>query len=146
MLVSLVVAGVSLIVLLAVGMVAAPLFPLVLCAAGFAAARLYNGRANEPLTTAAGARLGWMTGLWLFIVVVVVCAVTAIIVASPEGWRQLKATWAQFPQGSRLLQLNQRDVLMQLLIGLPFSFFLLTLLPGLGGILGAKLSPRRRSS
>jgi hypothetical protein len=27
---------------------------------------------------------------------------------------------------------------------LPFSFLLLTMLPGLGGILGAKLSARRR--
>jgi hypothetical protein len=34
---------------------------------------------------------------------------------------------------------------MQLLIDLPFFFLLFTLLPGLGGILGAKF-PRRRSS
>jgi hypothetical protein len=41
--------------------------------------------------------------------------------------------------------MSQHDILMQMLVELPISFFLLTLLPGLGGILGAKF-PRRRSS
>ena len=142
-LISIVVAGVTLVALVAIGLLLPALFPLVLCGAGFVAARLYSGRSSQPLSTAAGARLGWMTGLWLFVVVALLCAMAAISVASPEGWEQAKSMWAQLPQASKLLTLSQHEFFMQLLIALPFFFFLMTLLPGLGGILGAKLSRRR---
>jgi hypothetical protein len=122
-----------------------PLSPLVLCAGGFAAARLYRTGASASLTTAAGARLGWMTGLWLFLIVAVVCAITAIFLATPQGWEQAKVIWAQFPEMSKQIG-TQHDFLVRLLINLPFFFFLLTLLPGLGGMLGAKSAPRRRPS
>lgn len=122
-----------------------PLFPIVLCAAGFAATRLYNQKAKQPLNTAAGARLGWMTGLWLFLAVAVMFAIAAVVVSNAQGWEQIKAIWAQVPQASKLVSMSQHEFLMQLLIDLPFFFLLFTLLPGLGGILGAKF-PGRRSS
>jgi len=142
-LISIVVAGVTLVALVAIGLLLPPLFARVLCAAGFVAPRLYSRRWSQPLSTAAGARLGWMTGLWLFVVVALLCAMAAISVASPEGWEQAKSMWAQLPQASKLLTLSQHEFFVQLLIALPFFFFLMTLLPGLGGILGAKLSRRR---
>jgi len=123
----------------------APLFPFVLCAAGFVAARLYRSEAVEPLTTAAGARLGWMTGLWLFLIVALLCTIAALVLSTPQGWEQAKAIWAQFPEMSKEIG-NQHDVLSTLLLRLPFLFFLLTLLPGLGGMLGAKSAPRHRPS
>jgi len=95
------------------------------------------------MSTIAGARLGWMTGLWVFLVIAVIFALTAIYVANPEGWEQLKAVWSQVPQASKLL-VSQREFLMQILIELPVSFFVLTLLPGLGGILGARFSGGRK--
>jgi hypothetical protein len=143
-LISILVAAGTLVALVAIGLLLPPLFPLVLCGAGFVAARLYSGRSSQPLSTAAGARLGWMTGLWLFVVVALLCAMAAISVASPEGWEQAKSLWAQLPQASKLLTLSQHEFFVQLLVALPFFFFLMTLLPGLGGILGAKLSRRRQ--
>lgn len=143
--ISILVAAGTLIALIAIGLLLPPLFPLVLCAAGFVAARLYNGRSNQPLSTAGGARLGWMTGLWLFVVVALLCATAALSVSSPEGWQQAKSMWAQLPQASKLLTLSQHDFFVQLLMALPLFFFLVTLLPGLGGMLGAKLSRRRQS-
>jgi hypothetical protein len=145
-LISLLVAGVSFIVLLVASVLAPLLFPVVLCAAGFTAARLYGGGAPEPLTTVGGARLGWMTGLWLFIVMALLFAFMAVMIASPQGWEQLRASSANLPQGAAFRQLTQHDLLVRILIALPFSFFLLTILPGLGGILGAKWSPRRHTS
>jgi hypothetical protein len=142
-LISILVAGGTLVALLAIGLLLPALFPLVLCGAGFVAARLYNGRSSQPLSTAGGARLGSMTGLWLFVVVAVLCAMAAISVSTPEGWEQAKSMWAQLPQASKLLTLSQHEFFMQLLLALPFFFFFMTLLPGLGGILGAKLSRRR---
>ena len=132
--------------MIATGLLAPPLFPVVLCAAGFVAARLYQARSEQPLSTSGGARLGWMTGLWMFLVVAVMCALGALSISSTEGWEQAKTMWAQIPQAARLLTLSQHDLLVQLLTALPVFFFLLTLLPGLGGMLGAKLSTRRRHS
>lgn len=145
-LISLLVAAGAMICFLPLALVAAPLFPLFLCAVGFVAVRVYKGRSPEPLTTSAGARLGWMTGLWIFLVTAVLLALTSVIVASPTGWEQLRAAWGQVPQTAKLLDLSQHDLLMQMLTMLPFSFLLLTLLPGLGGILGAKFLTRRRPS
>lgn len=143
--ISILVAAGTLITLIAIALLLPPLLPVVLCGAGFVAALWYNGQAVQPLSTAGGARLGWMTGLWMFLVFAIMCALTAIIVASPEGWAQAKSMWAQLPQASKLMTLSPHDFLMQLLIEIPFFFFLLTLLPGLGGMIGAKFSRRRPS-
>lgn len=145
-LISLFVAAGALIGLMAVSLLIAPLAPLVLCAAGFIAVRMYRRQSGEALTTAAGARLGWMTGLWLFLIVAILCTLVALMVANPDAWQQLKEGWSKLPQASKLLTLSQHDFEMQLLISLPFSFLFLTLLPGLGGMLGAKMSLGRRAS
>ncbi len=145
-LISLLMAAASMLACLPVAAIAAPLFPVFLCAIGFFAVRFYNGRSSAPLSSSAGARLGWMTGLWLFIVVVVMVTVTVVFVSSPEGWSQLQANFAHTPQASQLMKLTQHDFLMQMLLFLPFSFILLTMLPGLGGILGAKFWARRHSA
>jgi hypothetical protein len=143
-LISLLVAAGAMVCFLPIALVAAPLFPIFLCGVGFVAVYLYRRGAKEPLSTSAGARLGWMTGLWIFLVTAVLLAMTALVIASPAGWEQLRAAWSQVPQTAKLLDLSQHDLLIQMLIMLPFSFLLLTMLPGLGGILGAKLSARRR--
>jgi hypothetical protein len=143
-LISLLVAAGAIVCFLPIALVAAPFFPVFLFAVGFVAVYLYHRGAKEPLSTSAGARLGWMTGLWIFLVTAVLLAMTALVIASPAGWEQLRAAWSQVPQTAKLLDLSQHDLLVQMLIMLPFSFLLLTMLPGLGGILGAKLSARRR--
>ena len=86
-----------------------------------------------------------MTGLWLFLIIAILSAITAIYVSSPQGWQQIQAMWSQVPEVSKIL-VNQHDFLMRLAINLPFFFFLLTLLPGLGGMLGARTARRRPSA
>ncbi len=139
------VAAVTLLAMVTVTLLFQPLFPIVLCGGGFSATLLYNQNAKQPLTTAGAARLGWMTGLWLFLAFALMLAVMAIAISSPQGWEQIKAVWAKIPQAAALASMTQHELLMQLLIALPVFFLLFTLLPGLGGILGAKF-PRRRSS
>lgn len=129
-----------------IALLAPALFPFFLCGVGFVAVRIYRARSLEVLTAGAGARLGWMTGLWLFLVVAVLLTVCSIFVASPEGWEQMRSAWSQVPQAAKLLHLSQHEFLMQMLVTLPFSFFMLTLLPGLGGLLGAKFPSRRPQS
>ncbi len=143
---TLIVAAVSMVVLLLIALHAAPLFPFFLCGVGYVAVRFYRGKSAEPLSTSAGARLGWMTGLWLFIVVVVLLTLTAISISNPEVWKQLQESYAKAPQVAKLLTLTQHDLLMQILFTVPFWFLLLTILPGLGGMLAAKFPARRRST
>ena len=144
--ISLVVAAGALVCFFPIALLAPPLFPIFLCAVGFVAVRVYKGRSAESLSTSAGARLGWMTGLWIFVVFAVLLALSAVMVASPELWRQLQDTWARVPQTAPLTSLSQHDFLVRLLVMFPFFFFLFTLLPGLGGILGAKFPWRKRAS
>ncbi len=129
-----------------IALFAAPLFPFFLCGAGYLAVRIYRSRSSEIVSAAAGARLGWMTGLWLFLVVAVLLTCSSIFVASPQGWQQMRAAWAQVPQAAKLMNLSQHEFLMQMLVTLPFAFLMLTLLPGLGGLLGAKFPSRRTQS
>jgi hypothetical protein len=142
--ITLLVAVVTLIAMFAVAIIFQPLVPVILCAAGFVAVRFYR-QPGTPLNAAGAARLGWMTGLWLFLAFALMFAMAALLIANHDTWEQVKTMWARLPQATPLLSLSQHDALMQLLTALPFSFFILTLLPGLGGILGAKF-PRRRSS
>jgi hypothetical protein len=144
--ISLVVAAGAMVCFFPIALLAPPLFPVFLCAVGFVAVRVYKGRSPESLSTSAGARLGWMTGLWIFLVCAVFLALSAIMVASPELWRQLQDTWARIPQAAPLTTLSQHDFLVRLLVMFPFFFFLFTFLPGLGGILGAKFPWRKRAS
>lgn len=144
-LISLVVATLAFFASLLAAMLWAPLFPIVLCAAGFIAARLYRSEAVAPLTPAGGARLGWMTGLWLFLIFALLCTIAAVYLSTPQGWGQAKTFWAQFPEMSKGMG-DQHDVLTTLAMELFFLFFLLTLLPGLGGMLGARSAPRHRPS
>jgi hypothetical protein len=142
-LISLVVGALAFFASLLATMLWAPLSPIVLCAAGFVSARLYRSNAAEPLTPGAGARLGWMTGLWLFLIVALLATLGAVYLSTPQGWEQLKVLRAQFPEMSKGIS-DQHDILATLLIQLPLLFFVLTLLPGLGGMLGAKSTPRQR--
>lgn len=145
--ISLVVAAVGLLGSLVLALAAAaPLFPVFLCAVGFFAVRFYNGGSPARLSTSAGARLGWMTGLWLFVVVALMVAIVILFGSSQQGWEQMQATFARTQQAPELLKLTQHDFLVQMLLFVPFSFILLTMLPGLGGIIGAKFWARRRSS
>ena len=120
------------------------LAPLLLCGAGAIAAKLYKGSSAEPLSPAAGARLGWMTGLWLFLVVVIFLAFISISLGTPSG-RELLRNIPTNAEVAKLLD-NPHDFLVSLPIGMIQTFLLVTLLPGLGGMLGAKLVTRGRQS
>ncbi len=144
--ISLVVAAGAVVGFLPIAYLAPALFPVFLFAVGFVAVRIYKGRSAEALSTSAGARLGWMTGLWIFLVYSVLLAVAAMAAASPEIWKQWQTTWSRLPQTAAASNLSQHEFMMQLLIAFPFFFFLFTLLPGLGGILGAKFPLRKRAS
>lgn len=121
------------------------LAPLVLCAAGFLAVIIYRSQSPEPISASAGARLGWMTGLWLFLVVLICLAVVAVYISSDAGRAALRTAPMAMANSEVAKMLDHPE---QFLAAVPLTvvqaFILITLLPGLGGILGAKLSKRVR--
>lgn len=123
------------------------LAPIVLCAAGFLAVVIYRSQSSEPVSTAAGARLGWMTGLWLFLVVLVCLAVVAIYISSPSGRDVLRTAPIAMANAEVAKMLSDpHEFLSSVPLGIVQAFLVITLLPGLGGMLGAKVSARVRQS
>ncbi len=125
------------------GMISPLLWPLILLAAGFAAAGIYQGRSPEPLSSAAGARLGWMTGLWLFLVITIAGIMVSLYLTSSAGaevMKQLKA----MPQFSQLTIGDTRQLLNSMLLSAVPTFFMVTVIPGLGGLLGARFWTRSK--
>jgi hypothetical protein len=129
----------------AAALISALLWPVVLVGAGFLAAVLYRGHSREPLSAANGARLGWMTGLWLFVVFAIAVAMVSIYIASPAGYEAVKQL-QNMPQFAKMSINTPHDLLMGVLLSAIPTFFMVTVLPGLGGMLAAMLAARRGHS
>ena len=127
---------------LSVACAVAPLLvPLVLCGAGFAAAKFYKSRMAEPLTPFNGATLGMMTGFWLFLMVAVCVAMTSVWIGSPEGREVLRAFSAKMPELAKIVD-DPHQVVVALAQGLIPSFFILTISAAFGGMLAARMQAR----
>jgi RNA polymerase subunit RPABC4/transcription elongation factor Spt4 len=140
--VTMVAAGCALVALFLAAAIAPILGPVVLCAAGFAAAQFYRRRTREPLTPGGGAYLGVMTGLWLFLIVAVCAAITSIYVTLPAGREILRASMPKMPELAQMLD-NPHQFQMNMVEGLIPMFFLTTISAALGGMIAARLSGRR---
>jgi hypothetical protein len=117
---------------------------VVLLVAGFLVPAAYRSPTRANLSAAAGARLGWMLGVWLFLGFMILIALFLLAMASPEGGELLK----QFKNNPQLSQMHvmtpQQVITGVAMMALPL-FLLLTVLPGLGGMLGARFWSGRRS-
>ena len=111
------------------------LVPIVFLAAGFFAARIYRRQSAAPLSGSAGAFLGWMTGLWVFLV-------SAIALLGSSAGRDVIKQIENMPQMAAFSGSPREIAVSILLTGLCIS----TLLPVLGGILGATLSTKGQRS
>jgi hypothetical protein len=142
---TLAVAAVSLVALGIAGEIgASPLLLIILCAAGFVAARFYHRRTAERLTPLAGAKLGAMTCLWLFLVV----AIGAIVnFSTPDGREKFKTAilnapnLPNVPEFTKLLQ-DPGELMILILVSFVFLFLIGTVAAAFGGMLAARLLPR----
>ncbi|MGH9632110.1 MAG: hypothetical protein ACRD7E_27715 [Bryobacteraceae bacterium] len=116
-----------------------------LLAGGFLSVYMYRRRTGESLNVRSGARMGWMTGVFCFVIMTVLFTVSIITIASGEGlssfFRDIVST-----RGTPDLVDQFNDILesptgvASLLFGILLMFFvMLTLLPAVGGALGAKV-------
>jgi hypothetical protein len=124
-------------------MLVGPLFLLTSILGGFFAVYLYGRRTGETLTVANGARLGWISGIFGFVVLSVLVAVQ---VSQPEFANALHDQMKKSPVAVSEVEVNQMIEFIRSPPGvaaiLVFFFLLSTLLPAFGGAVGAKLFRR----
>lgn len=129
------------------------LMPLLLLGGGFYAAVLYMRRTGSPLTVIEGARVGWITGIFTFVIATVFfTAGIAVLTASGDfgkAWEESLVKMNVSPDAiERLRQMisDPKTLLVSVIAVLIFQFFFLTIFCSLGGALGARLlSPRQPS-
>lgn len=108
-------------------------------ASGFLAVVFYTRRTGQSVTARNGARMGWFTGLFIFLLVIIMMtAVFAALTTNPEMQssfrQQLAGRQEAFDQVLAVLQ-NPASFAMLVLV----IFMLFTVLCTAGGALGAKV-------
>jgi hypothetical protein len=112
---------------------------------GFLAVWLYERRTGNYLTVGSGARLGWITGIFAFLIMMVMFTLSVILLASGDGIQQSFREMLSMRGSPEVAQ--QFDQLINSPAGLAFllfgmlltSFLMLTILATVGGALGAKV-------
>jgi hypothetical protein len=120
------------------------LAPIWLILAGFLAVFVYRRRTHQKLSTLSGARLGWICGIFGFVIITIMLTLMAALLSEPSVASALRDQWRQY--GKSETDLNQLMETFQTpaSIGgrLVASFLLFTVLPTFGGAIGAKFLDR----
>jgi len=113
-------------------------------AAGFFAALMYRRRTGYLLNLESGLRLGWMTGMLMFVIIMVIFTASMALISAAGGLSALPAEVkaAVDPRVQEMFKtLQSAPAVAQFLVML---FVFITLFSMAGGALGAKLSSRSR--
>lgn len=123
--------------------------PLAFIAAGFLAVYLYSRRTGQVLSPRSGARMGWITGIFCFILVSVIFTIAMVAITSQGGLeKQLETQLSpNDPRWEMVRQAlsNPAIIVAALILYLMLFFVILTALPMIGGALGAKLLEKEGS-
>ncbi len=111
--------------------------------AGFLSAYLYRRRTGQRLRMETGARLGWITGVFVFLIVLVVVGMEVIYISNNGGLansvrEQFGGKNPSMEQAMKSLE-DPTTLVGGLLLTLVLLFFLFTLLPVVGGALCGKV-------
>jgi hypothetical protein len=122
------------------------LFPLVLFGGGWIASYLYCRGSARPVNVRSGAALGWIAGLFTFLILLLfITLLFAALVSNPEFVQLLRDNSGKY--GARAEDMNQLLDLPKhpdrLALGLGLNFVQLTVFSSLGGLLHAFARRRR---
>lgn len=119
--------------------------------AGFLAVYLYRRATGQNVSAGNGAKIGWITGIFSFTIFTLLSTCNVVVMSYQGGMSKMldqirSQMSAQGADADMLLRLIDQPMgLAAFLLGtLIFMFVFLTLLPTLGGALGAKLFTRAR--
>ena len=132
--------------LLVVGQLALPeaLIFVWLAAAGFLAVFLYRRSTGQRLSMMNGARLGWISGIFAFVIVTIILTLFVIALSEPSVVAALREQIKT--RGIPEANLDQMIASLHSPAGITSAlglfFLLFTVLPAFGGAVGAKLLDR----
>jgi hypothetical protein len=122
------------------------LLPVVLLAGGFYAVVLYARRTGSRLSVLNGARMGWITGIFCFVIMTVFFTVGIALLAGSDqlmkAYKDSAASLGLPPEAAQQFEKLASDpgaFAASIMLGLFFQFVFLTLFCSMGGALGAKL-------
>ena len=139
--------GASVLSSLPLGMLSVFWLLLTLLGSGFVAVYVYHRRSGQYLAARAGARMGWMTGLFYWLIAMIVFAMKMVALSGKGGLgallrEQMEASAgrddASVQEALRILESPQGLATMIIFV-LFFAFLFFTALPAIGGMLGSKV-------
>jgi hypothetical protein len=121
---------------------------VLLTAAGFLAVYLYHRRTGHHPSMREGARLGWITGMFCFLIMMILFTISVLSIAQGVGLRKFFTEMVGLRGTPEVME--QLNVILQspvglasVLVGILLMFFvMMTALPVVGGVLGAKILER----
>jgi len=120
--------------------------PVCLVSAGFLAVYVYKRRTGQEMQTKSGAKLGWITGIFCFGIAAILFTVSMMVISSKGGLASFyrDQVGAQAAPGMNLEEVtalleSPAGMASILIFSLIMMFFFFTLLPTLGGVMGAKV-------
>lgn len=128
--------------------VAFPLRVILLLGAGFFSVYLYRRRSGRALSVRNGARMGWISGLFCFVIITVLFTINFALIAFLSRETGAAAFYREQLSAMGMAEQNIREVIEVFqsplrLTGLLVSFFVIfTGALAVGGALGAKLLSR----
>jgi hypothetical protein len=132
--------------LLVVGQLALPeaLIFVWLAAAGFLAVFLYRRSTGQRLSVANGARLGWISGIFGFVIVTIILTLFVIALSEPSVVTALREQIKTrgIPEANLDQMIEALHTPSGITSALGMFFLLFTVLPAFGGAVGAKLLDR----
>ena len=147
------VAAITLLLIFTLATIAPPTVPFLFCAGGFLATILYRRRTGEIISVQSGARMGFMTCVWAFVVILLMIGLVVATLSNPEARQTIQQQTPTAFQGNpqmaeamakTLKSLdNPTDFIVNLSFGILLMFCAWSLLSMLGGILAAKLAQRQ---
>ncbi len=118
---------------------------ILLLAGGFVSVWLYGRRTGQALTVGSGARMGWITGVFCFVIMIVFFTLSLLAISNSGGipafFREAmnaRGTPELTEQLEQVLQ-NRSAFAAMLMFGLFLFFLMMTLTSAVGGALGAKV-------
>ena len=119
---------------------------VILVAGGFLSVVFYRRWTGQPMTVKSGARIGWITGVFAFVLTLVVLTLAMVAISSNgdliSAWtEQMRLNGGNDPGIEQAVEVMKQPTSFALLILLVIAvlFGITTILPSLGGVLAAKV-------
>jgi hypothetical protein len=103
---------------------------------GFFAVYLYRARSGKPLSVLSGARLGWITGVFSFLILLVLITITFLALSDP-GFKA--AMQKELEKAGKPAELQVLERPAEVMLGFATIFVTLAMMASVGGAMGAKV-------